>query len=69
MLHSRILNNKINRLHERALRTVYSDYKSSFNKLVDKYSSFTIHQKNVQSLAIKSFKFLIFKVDITCLCS
>ena len=29
-LHSRILNNTINRLHERALRIVYSDYKSSF---------------------------------------
>ena len=25
-LHSRTLNNKINRIHERALRTVYSDY-------------------------------------------
>ena len=29
MLHSRTLNNKINRLHERALRIVYSDYESS----------------------------------------
>ena len=27
MFHSRTLNNKINRLHERALRIVYSDYK------------------------------------------
>ena len=36
MLHSRILNYKINRLHERALRTVYSDYKSSFNTTVEK---------------------------------
>ena len=27
MLHSRTLNNKINRIHDRALRTVYSDYK------------------------------------------
>ena len=29
MLHSRTLNNKINRIHERALRTVYSDYNSN----------------------------------------
>ena len=30
MFHSRTLNSKINRLHERALRIVYSDYKLSF---------------------------------------
>ena len=34
MLHSKTLNNKINRLHERALRIVYSDCKSSFNTLL-----------------------------------
>ena len=58
MLHSRKLNNKINRIHERALRTVYSDYNSSFNELVDKDGSFTIHQRNVQSLAIEIYKYL-----------
>ena len=30
MLHSGTLNNKIYRLHEKSLRIVYSDYKSSF---------------------------------------
>ena len=35
MLHSRSLNDKINRLHERALKIVYSDYKSSFNTLLE----------------------------------
>ena len=44
MLHSRTLNYKISRIHERALRTVYSDYNSSFNELLDKDDSFTIHQ-------------------------
>ena len=58
MLHSRALNNKINRIHERALRTVYSDYNSSFNELLDKDGSFTIHQRNVQSLAIEIYKYL-----------
>ena len=58
MLHSRTLNNKINRIHERALRTVYSDYNSSFNELLDKDGSITIHQRNVQSLAIEIFKYL-----------
>ena len=58
MLHSRTLNNKINRIHERALRTVYSDYNSSFNELLDKDGSFTIHQRNVQSLAIEIYEYL-----------
>ena len=58
MLHPRTLKNKINRIHERALRTAYSDYNSSFNELLDKDGSFTIHQKNVQSLAIKIYKYL-----------
>ena len=58
MLHSRTHNNKINRIHERALKTVYFDYNSSFNELLDKDGSFTIHQKNVQSLAIEIYKYL-----------
>ena len=40
MLHSKTLNNKINRTHERELRTVYSDYKSSLNEILDKDGSF-----------------------------
>ena len=58
MLHSRTLNNKINGIHERALRTVYSDHNSSFNELFDKDGSFTIHQRNVQSLANEFYKYL-----------
>ena len=45
MLHSRTLNNKIYCVHERALGTVYFDYKSSFSYFLDKDDSFTIHQK------------------------
>ena len=52
MLRSRTLNNKINHIHERALRTVYS-VNLSFYELLDKDGSFTIHQRNVQSLAIE----------------
>ena len=47
-----------NRIHGRALRTVYSYYNSSFNELLDKDGSFTIHQRNVQSLAIEIYKYL-----------
>ena len=36
MFHSRTMNNKINRIHERALRLVYSDHVSSFNELLKK---------------------------------
>ena len=45
MLHSRTSNNKINRPHEQALRIVYSDYELSFNTLLEKDGSFSIHQK------------------------
>ena len=58
MLHSRILNNKINCFHERALRIVYSDYKSSFNTLLGKDGSFSIQHRNIQSLTIEIYKFV-----------
>ena len=58
MFHSRTINNKINRLHERALRIVYSDFKSSFEGLPMKDNSFSIHERNIQSLAIEIYKFL-----------
>ena len=40
MSHHITLNNEINGLRERALRIVYSDYKSSFNTLLEKDGSF-----------------------------
>ena len=58
MFHSRSLNNKINNLHERSLHIVYKDNYSSYVDLLakEKDKSFTIHQKNIQSLAIELFK-------------
>ena len=58
MFHSRALNNKINRIHERALRIVYNDANSSFNELLIKNRTFTIHERNIQTLAIEVFKII-----------
>ena len=56
MLHSNILNNRINNIHERALRLTYKDNKSSFKQLLEKDHSVTVHQKNLQVLVIEVFK-------------
>ena len=56
MFHSRRVNNKINHLHERSFRVVYKDNCSSYVDLLVKDKSFTIHQRNIQSLAIELFK-------------
>ena len=56
MFHSRGLNNKINSLHERALRITYGDRSSSFEDLLKKNNSVSIHHRNIQALAIEMFK-------------
>ena len=56
MFCSRSSNNKINKLHERALRIVYDDYNSKFEELLTKDGSFTIHHKNIQTLEKETFK-------------
>ena len=56
MFHNRTLNNKINKLHERALRIVYSNGELTFPELLDKDNSITIHQRNLQRLAIEMYK-------------
>ena len=58
MFHSRKSNNKINLnlLHERVLRMIYNHQISSFQELLDKDNSFTVHHFNIHSLAIEMFK-------------
>ena len=53
----RVINNKINRIHERALRIIYRDDILSFEDLLIKYGSVTIHHRNIQLLAIELYKF------------
>ena len=56
MFHSRHLNNKINRLHERALRITYNDQSSTYKELLSKDNSVSIHHRNLQTLATEMFK-------------
>ena len=58
MFHDRGLNNKINKLHERALRIVYRDDVSNFDELLKMDNSLTIHHRNIHTSAIEMFKCL-----------
>ena len=50
------LNNRINKLHERSLRIVYQDNKASFDELLKRDESFTVHQRNIQTFCIELYK-------------
>ena len=56
MCHSRILENKINKLHERALRVVYKNKELAFEQLLEKSKHFSIHERNLQKLALEMYK-------------
>ena len=56
MFHSRRLNDKINSIHERALRITYQDNASTFQELLNKDNSVSIHHRNLQVLTTEMFK-------------
>ena len=56
MFTSRTLNHRINRIHERALRIAFNDQSSSFEDLLCRDNSVTIHVRNLQTLAIELYK-------------
>ena len=56
MYQSRIINNEINSLHYRALHRVHNDNVSSFEDLLQKDGSLTIHQQNLPSLTVEIFE-------------
>ena len=56
MCHSRTLNKKINKLHERALRLIYDDRQSTFEEQLNIDKSVSIHHRNFQVLATELCK-------------
>ena len=58
MFRSGGLNNKINHIRGRALRITYKYKSSTFQELLESKNSVSINHRNVQKLAIKTYKFL-----------
>ena len=56
MFHNRTLNNKINKLHERALRIVYRDENLTFQDLLEKDNTITVHHTNLIKLPTEVYK-------------
>ena len=46
-------------MHHRALTILYQDKKSSFEELLQKKKSVSVHMKNLQHLAIEIFKLIM----------
>ena len=53
-----IIHATINKIHERSLRIVYRDNTSSFDVLLERSGSVSIHHKNLQFLAVEIYKAL-----------
>ena len=58
MFHSRQINHKINKHREKALNIVYNDHFASFEELLSKDKSVTVHQRNLQVVATEMYKIL-----------
>ena len=56
MFHSRKLNERINHIHEWALRIVYKNFNLSFQELLIEDNSFNIHHRNLRKLVTEIFK-------------
>ena len=56
MFFDRRMNNRINRIHEKALRITFNDTSSSFHLLLQKDSSLSIHQLHLQLLMSEIYK-------------
>ena len=54
--HSRKLNNKISKLHERCLRRVYHNNTSTYEELLETDNSVSVHFRSIQALTIELHK-------------
>ena len=54
----------INRIHGRSLRIVYNDTSSTFQELLQRNRSVSIHNKNIQTLTTEVFKVVTFVLKI-----
>ena len=57
MFMSRYLYNALNNIYEQTLRLIYNDHEKSFNSIFTENNLKTIHQKNLEFLAIEIYKF------------
>lgn len=58
MFHRRSANNiKINKLHYSALRLMYDDYPSTFEELLEKDNSLTVHHFSIETTCIELYEF------------
>ena len=69
MFHSRRLNNKINSVHEITLRITYQDRISTFQELLNKDNSVSIHYRNLQALATEMFEGLVSRYSKRNICA
>ena len=56
IFHNREFNNRINKIHERAMRIVFRDYNSEFSDLLKRNNVLTVHERSIQNFAIELFK-------------
>ena len=56
MFHTKQLNNRINSLHEKALRVTYPDGNSYFNELLNLYKLISIYYRNIKNLLTEIFR-------------
>ena len=56
MFCDRIVNNKINRIHKRALRITYKNMRSDFDTMLIGDYSFPLHTRNLELLITEVFK-------------
>ena len=57
MFHSRAMEHRINKIHERTLRHIYpNQHQLTFKELLEKNNTFSIHQRNLQTLATEIYK-------------